>query len=261
MHLRPLDSPGSRAAKLAVEDNERLAHFLDTIGRDAGMLVLLGDTFNFWFERRGKVVGDYLATLSLLKVASEKGLEIHHVSGNRDFIVGEGLGFDAATRYPGFFRLKRGFTVSRLVDFGIEPHGPRFRFHHKGKTVSCVHGDALCGNQRLFMGLRWLLQGPIGRVTLRRMPWSLIKTFVPFVQGRVKKRRTIRDPGAVFAEASLKREIAMGADLLLCGHIHALYERDVEVAGRTGKMMAIPAWLDGYYGVLEDGEVRVETFP
>ena len=261
MHLKPLDCPGLRAARQAAADNERLAGFLETVGRDAGMLVLLGDAFSFWFERHSRVVGDYLATLSLFKAASEKGLAIHHVSGNHDFVVGDGLGFDAGTRYPGFFRLRRGFTVSRLVDFGIEPHGPRFCFHHQGRMVACVHGDSLCGKQRLHMLLRWIMQGPLGRMVMRWMPWPVVKTIVPFAQGGMKKTRADRDPERIFAEASLKREIALGSDLLLCGHIHEAHTRDIEVAGRTGRMEVIPAWLDGHYGVLENGETRVETFP
>ena len=260
MHLKPLDSRRANVVKLAMEDNERLAAFLDSVARDAGMLILLGDTFNFWFERRSHVVGDYLAALSLLKLASDRGLAIHHVSGNRDFVVGEGLGFDASTRYPGFLRYKRGFTVSRLVDFGIEPHGPRFRFHHRGKTVACVHGDALCGKQKLFMALRWLTQGPLGRIAMRLSPWSLAAAVIPLLQNKIGKRRVISDPERILVDAKIKWEVAMGADLLLCGHLHRPYSRTVEIAGRVGRMEVIPAWMDGYYGVVENGELRVEQF-
>lgn len=260
MHLRPLDSPNPAAAARAVADNERLGRFLAEAAEGASTLILLGDTFNFWFERRSRVVGDFYAALNLFKLASEKGLFIHHVCGNRDYAVGEGLGLDPTTRFPGFLGLKKGFTVSRLADFGIEPHGQRFRLHQAGKTVTFVHGDALCGQQRGFMFLRWILQGPIGKTGMRWLPWSFLETASVQLQGKMKKRRRRVDPDAVFSEQTIKREIAMGGDLLVCGHIHDYYEREVEVAGRRGRMYAVPAWMDGYYGILEDGQLRVEQF-
>lgn len=260
MHIKPLDAPNPIAREMAVRDNERLASFLSSIDSKTSMLVLLGDTFNFWFERRGKIVGDYYATLNLFKAAAERGLDIHHVSGNRDFVVGEGLVLDPTTRYPGFFRMKSGFTVSRLCDFGIEPHGPRFRFHHAGKTVCCVHGDALCAGDHMYMLLRYFLQGWPGRTIMRLSPWFMADAVFGRQQGRVGIRRRKTKPANLFHAGAVWKEMAMGADLLLCGHIHMHYEQDVEVAGRMCHMAALPAWLDGGYGYLEGGRLHIETF-
>ncbi len=260
MHLKPLDASRAGAREMAVRENERLARFLTFIEGKATSLILLGDAFNFWFERRSKVAGDYYTPLSLFKLAAEKGLEIHHVSGNRDFAVGEGLGFDPLTRYPGFLRLKKGFTVTRMADFGVEPHGPRFRFHQAGKTVSCIHGDSLCTGQRLFMGLRWCLQGPLGRCMGRWTPWPIMQFLVSWQQGRTAARAPSPRAGGMLANEAARREMLMGADLVICGHIHARHRREVDVAGRRGILEALPAWMDGWYGVLEGGEVRVEEF-
>ena len=260
MHLKPLDAPATAARRLAVEGNERLAAFLSEIEGKTTRLILLGDTFNFWFERRGRFVGDYLAALSLFKAAADRGLEIHHVCGNRDFVVGEGLGIDSAVRHTGFFRLKSGFTVSRLVDFGIEPHGTRYRLHQAGRTVVCLHGDSLCSGDRLFMLLRWLLQGPIGRRVFLRTPWWLVEPMIALEQGRIGVRTALRRPEEILSESALLDEVAKGADLLVCGHVHARFSRDIPFSGRMGRVEAIPTWLDGWYGIIERGEVRVERF-
>lgn len=259
MHLKPLDAVNSRAREAAVRENEALARFLSHIDGRGKVLVLLGDAFNFWLERRGKIAGDYYASLSLFKLAADNGLEIHHVSGNRDFVVGEGLGFDPLSRYSGFLGFKSGFTVSRLTDFGIEPHGPRFRFHHGGKTVCCVHGDSFCRKDRAFMALRWLLRGPVGIRFARYAPWALLESLASRCQSRLGIMGKGR-AGDLFDETLVKREFAMGADLLLCGHIHCGYERDVEVAGRRGRLVALPPWLEGWYGVLDGEGLRVEKF-
>ncbi len=260
MHVKPLDAPNPAAREMAVADNERLARFLAHIGDKEAGLVLLGDTFNFWFERRSHVVGDYSATLALFKAAADEGLEIHHVSGNRDFAVGEGLGFDPLTRYPGFLRYRKGFTVSRLADYGIEPHGPRYRFHQAGRLVTCVHGDAFCTRERLFMLLRWSLQGPIGRTVMRRAPWCLLDCVFGRCQGRVRVRNGGRRPIELLDEKAVRKELAMGGDVLLCGHVHAQHEKDIEMPDRTCRLHVLPAWLDGGYGIMENGELRVERF-
>ncbi|MDR0362739.1 MAG: metallophosphoesterase [Planctomycetota bacterium] len=260
MHLRPLDVKNARIRERAIRDNERLAAFLASMEGRAQTIVLLGDTFHFWFERRSLVVGDYYTALSLFKAASERGMDIHHVRGNRDFAVGEGLGLDPGSRFPGFFRFRSGFTVSRLVDFGIEPHGPRYRLHTDGKSITCIHGDSFCTDQKVFKALRWLLTGPIGRTAMKYMPWSLATFLASSAQNAEPRSGHHNDPGSLLADAPIKREIAMGADLILCGHIHAAHERSLEAAGRHGRLIAIPTWQDGYYGLLANGEVEIHRF-
>ncbi|MCL2000421.1 MAG: hypothetical protein FWG74_03220 [Planctomycetes bacterium] len=260
MHLKPLDAPRAAAREMAVRDNERLARFLAFIEGRASSLILLGDIFNFWFERRSKVMGDYYTALSLFKLASNNGLEIHHISGNRDYAVGEGLGFDPLTRYPGFLRLRNGFTVSRLADFGIEPHGHRFRFHQAGKTVSCIHGDSLCTGDLMFMALRWALQGPLGRFAMRWAPWSAISFLVGWQQGITGVRVPSFKVDDMLSREAVRREMLMGAELVVCGHFHTRHRCEMTAANRQGVLEVIPSWLDGWYGVMENGEVRVERF-
>lgn len=261
MHIKPLDAVTAHARELAVRDNERLAAFLEHIDDRASALVLLGDTFNFWLERKSKVIGDYSAALALFKAAADRGLAIHHVSGNRDFIIGEGLGFDPLTRYPGFIKYAGGFTVSRLVDFGIEVHGPRYRFHQAGKTVACLHGDALCTGDVPFMALRWMLQGPLGRTFFKYCPWPFLRRIIRKQQARTKVRAADnKRPASLFNPNAVRHEMAMGADLLVCGHIHNQHEEAFTVADRECRLTVLPAWLDGAYGIVENSEVRVEEF-
>lgn len=263
MHLKPMDAPDAHARRLARRDAERLEEFLAHITRTdetPATLILLGDTFNFWLERKSRYIGDYSAVLGLFKEAADKGLVIHHVSGNRDFIIGEGLGFDPISQYPGFIKYRGGFTVSRLVDFGIEVHGARYRFHQGGKTVTCLHGDSLCTRDLPFMCLRWALQGPVGRTFFKYSPWGFLKWLIRRQQARTGVRAARKAPEAILNQSAVRREMAMGADLLVCGHIHSAHERSFSVNDRECKFVVLPAWMDGGYGVVENGEVRVEQF-
>ncbi len=260
MHLKPLDAPDAEARSLAEREYEQLAAFLEYIEGKAAALVLLGDAFNFWLERKSRVVGDYSVPLALFKAAADNGLVIHHVSGNRDFVVGEGLGFDPLTRYPGFIKYRGGFTVSRLVDYGIEVHGPKYRFHQGGKTIACLHGDALCTGDFLFMLLRWGLQGPVGRMFFKYAPWFVLEHLVRGQQTRTKPRTKILRFEALFRPDAVRRELAMGADQLISAHIHREYAQSFTVADRECRLVSLPAWLDGGYGVLENGELTVRQF-
>ncbi len=260
MHLKPSDAPGAQIRELASRENGRLADFLAHIDGKASSLILLGDAFNFWFERKSRVIGDYSASLELFKAAADRGLAIHHVSGNRDFVVGEGLGFDPLTRYPGFIQYRGGFTVSRLVDFGIEVHGPRYRFHQAGKTVGCLHGDSLCTGDWQFMLLRGLLQSWAGRAFFKYAPWWCLKRLISRQQARTKERPAAKRHVASFNDDAIRREMAMGADILVCGHTHKTLETTFTVADRESRLVVLPAWLDGGYGVVEDGELRIEYF-
>ncbi|MDR1535620.1 MAG: hypothetical protein LBU64_11105 [Planctomycetota bacterium] len=260
MHLRPLDAPTAAARRRAADDNRRLAAFLSEIDGRPGQLVLLGDTFNFWFERRGRIAGDYFSSLRLFKAAADRGLAIHHVSGNRDYATGGGLGAGSAERHSGFLRLGSGVTLSRLIDFGVEPHGKSFHLRRAGKLVTFMHGDSLCSRDFRFMLLRRLLQGAPGRLAMRWSPWFLIKPAVSLIQAGGNLRIASRRPESLLDPAELSREIARGTDLLICGHVHARLGLDVESSGRRGRLEMLPAWRDGWYGVLEEGKLRVERF-
>lgn len=248
MHLKPLDALTEPARAAAVADNQRLARFLETVDGRARAIVLLGDTFNFWFERGGVVTGDYTVALSLFKAAADNGIEIHHVSGNRDFII------------PGFFPTSK--SASRLTDYGIQTHGPRWMLHHQGKTILCIHGDALCLADKPFMLLRGLLQGPVGRAFWRWAPRTLIDAIVERQQARMPLLRSTPRTGDLFDHESVCREVVHGADRIVCGHIHRQYERRIDLPGGfMGRLVSLPPWLDGWYGYLEGGDIHIRSAP
>ena len=79
MHLRPGHRPGQSAA---------LWRFVSQVrALGAQRLIFLGDTFNFWFERGGRVVGDYDAVLTAFATLAADGVTMDLVSGNRDRLL------------------------------------------------------------------------------------------------------------------------------------------------------------------------------
>lgn len=261
MHLPPADIKSNDARDRLVKENCRLRTFLQTEARNANRLILLGDTFHGWFERRCRVVGDFKESLRLFKEAADKGLMIHHVSGNWDFAVGEGLDGDPVTHYKGLLRLNGRFTISALTDYGIEPHGPRYRFRQDGHYVSCIHGDSLCRQDRLFRFCHWLIRGWPGVALMRYTPWFIATPWAKWYQSHPFRNR-LPDPGSErqLDTRAAEKELLGGGDILVCGHVHYEYRKELTVAGKPGLLLAIPPWANGFYGEMVNGEVHVKRF-
>jgi UDP-2,3-diacylglucosamine pyrophosphatase LpxH len=236
-HLRPGPRP---------EQNERLAAFLRETAAGASRLVLLGDAFNCWFERGERMIGDYAAVLALFTEAAERGLAIHHVSGNRDFVVGAAENDANATRGPPLG--KWGRRPSLLTRHGIEPHGLRYVFEQGGKRVHCLHGDLFCTRDLRYRVLRQLLQRWPGRLAAGFLPLSWIEGTVRNVQENhfCPSYRVPLEWRNIVTAAAVP-EVEAGADLVVCGHVHHDDRRPVAGPTRRGELLIVPPWVAGGY--------------
>ena len=71
-----------RSTSIARE--KRLCNWLDEIARDAGLLYLVGDIFDTWFEYRNVVPKGFTRFLGKLAELSDGGLQIEAFTGNHD---------------------------------------------------------------------------------------------------------------------------------------------------------------------------------
>jgi UDP-2,3-diacylglucosamine pyrophosphatase LpxH len=252
-HLRP----GPRPAQA-----ERLRRLLLERARGAERLVLLGDTFNCWFERGGRHAGDYADALGLFAEAAEAGLRIHHVSGNRDFVVGPADPESAEAENPawaGFFGDGPGRGRSALARHGVVPHGERYVFRQDGLRVLALHGDTYCRRDLPYRALRWSVQGPLGRLAGRIVPWTAADRIVRHLQTKSVEAKHRRPPAYrdIVTEAAAP-DVAAGADLVVTGHTHYHDERPLRAGARSGRLVIVPPFVKGgWYGELAAGEVRI----
>lgn len=274
-HLRPGNPPSVPG------QNNRLARFLREATPGVERVVLLGDIFHLWFERAGRVAGDYAEALGLFADAASGRLTgtpvvFEHVCGNRDFAVGPALPDDSAhprdgdlpaPRWPGFFQGRDAAFPSALARAGIRPHGPSFDFEQAGQRVRCVHGDAYCLRQWMFRVARWGISGWPGRTVDWWGPWSALAAFYGIMQRRPRRffkalppdkeqKNTLR-----IAQTPLEDAVREGVDLIVCGHLHQAFSRDVPLPdGRRGRLEALPAFQDGGYGELVGTEFHIRHF-
>jgi len=184
------------------------ARFLDRLAtRAPARLVILGDLFEYWLETDAAVArhGDVLGRLRALAAA---GWRLDLVRGNRELAAGRRL--EAAS--------------------GCRLHWPRLDLHLGAVRVRVVHGDRLCHDPgyRLFsawMGSFWhrgwqLAHPPAAQDLVAR----LLRAHSRGLQAR---RRMAPRRSRVFIDRRRVQAAARGADVLVAGHIHEAWRRQV----------------------------------
>lgn len=78
---------------LGLESKERetikenlFVNFLEEISSQSGVLFIVGDLFDYWFEYRRVVQKGFFKVFTSLKKLTENGWEIHYIIGNHDFM-------------------------------------------------------------------------------------------------------------------------------------------------------------------------------
>ncbi|MDF1518464.1 MAG: UDP-2,3-diacylglucosamine diphosphatase, partial [Lutibacter sp.] len=74
-------APTVEASKIR---EQKFVNWLDFIKKDADILFLLGDLFDFWFEYSQAVPKGFVRVLGKLAELSDQGIEIHFFVGNHD---------------------------------------------------------------------------------------------------------------------------------------------------------------------------------
>jgi UDP-2,3-diacylglucosamine hydrolase len=63
---------------------DRLVRFLQTARKDAGVIFIVGDIFDFWFEYKTVVPKGFIRILGTLAQMADEGIQLHIFTGNHD---------------------------------------------------------------------------------------------------------------------------------------------------------------------------------
>lgn len=75
---------GAPDAAASLVREKRIVHFLDEIKADAGVIFIVGDLFDFWYEYKHVVPKGYTRILGKLAEITDAGIPIHFFVGNHD---------------------------------------------------------------------------------------------------------------------------------------------------------------------------------
>lgn len=99
----------------------RMLGLFDRVKKENAMLCIVGDLFDFWFEYKHAVLGDYFEILFKLRELIQAGIHVHYVAGNHDLWLNS------------FFEQA----------IGVKVHKNCFSTDVGGKKSFVIHGDGI----------------------------------------------------------------------------------------------------------------------
>ena len=132
---------GAPTKSLSKERESYFIQWLDNIEKDAAVLFLLGDLFDFWFEYKTVVPKGFVRILGKLASIADRGIPIHYFVGNHDLWMKD------------YFETELNILVY---------HKPK-EFIFNSKSFFIAHGDGLGPNDNGFKRMKKLFSNPLAK--------------------------------------------------------------------------------------------------
>jgi UDP-2,3-diacylglucosamine hydrolase len=230
IHLRP-NEPETISAFLT---------FLDGVAERFPRILLVGDIFDFWIGPKHLKRDDYTDVLDRLRSITDAGTQVDFIYGNRDFILGRA------------FERRTGVRVlGRQVDLELG-----------GKKVRVEHGDRIYNRNWKYSVYRRLVDSFVIRSIYKGLPGRISWGLAGGLRSHSSEKGQVRpfeDPEEVRERAvPLIRD---GYDVVICGHLHRVYDLDVTAGDRSGRLIVLGDWSDSNrYLEYRDGEFSLVPF-
>nr|WP_206370849.1 UDP-2,3-diacylglucosamine diphosphatase [Solimonas marina] len=189
---------------------EGFLHFLAGPARKAEAVYILGDLFEYWV---GDDVGlvDYAPEIKALRDLTDRGVRVHFMAGNRDFLVGQR--FAAAT------------GVTLLEDPLVVTLG--------GVPTLLSHGDRYCTDDRGYQRWRRFSRNRVAQWLFRRLPQTrrhAIAGGLRHQSGAEKRNKpsAIMDVNDVAIRTALTRQVVTR---MIHGHTHRPADHLLQLRG------------------------------
>lgn len=198
--------------------------FLDWLDAlSAPRLVVLGDLFDTWIGPKQRRIPGSAAVVDALGRLAARGVELHVVPGNRDFLLGKDL-----ERWTGAEVHAEGLV--------IESEG--------GGRSLLVHGDELCTLDLDYQAYKRRIQAPLMRRWLPRLPLGVLRRIAARL--RANSERSVPRKGdqekSMQADAALALVRAAGAQHLICGHAHRYRDEHTGAGDEALHWIVLDGW-------------------
>lgn len=212
LHLQA-STPASTAAFM---------RFLSGPARQAEVLWILGDLFEFWIGDDDIRDPFHLSIVDALARLSSAGVQIRIMVGNRDFLLG-----------PDFARACGGELVSEpaMLQFGSERH-------------VLVHGDAECTDDHAYQRYRRRVRAPLTIWLLNHLPLSWRRRIAQRIRRGSEFRKQL-GTGAYsdLAQPEVERLLKhYQARVLIHGHTHRPACHRFRLDQRDCERWVLPDW-------------------
>ncbi|AJC49215.1 UDP-2,3-diacylglucosamine diphosphatase [Allofrancisella guangzhouensis] len=207
--------------------------FLDKISSNENILFILGDFFDYWIGDNHKDKFYHQIT-TWLKQASDKGLKIYFMHGNRDFLIGKK------------FAKCSGVTIVK------DP----YYLNIADKKILFSHGDLFCTDDKSYQTYRkWIAYNKPLRFLFRRLPLFLREKTAKNVRSHsyVKNRR---QPNIDVTSIGIEK-YRKDYNIVIHGHTHRMAihkEKD-----HTRYVLGDWFKTGNYIKISKDGEITQHT--
>lgn len=224
------------------ETGRLFLRFLREQGKGIESLYILGDLFEVWLGDDA-ILPAYQPFLEALRDLGERGVSLHVMRGNRDFLMGES------------FASLTGATL--LEDPTAVSLG--------GIPTLLMHGDLLCTDDVAYQEFRAMVHDPAWQRAL--LGKSMEERLNMARQLREESRSATRGKSAEIMDVNQEtveqflREF--GASQLIHGHTHRPAEHRFTLDGHPVTRFVLPEWSSRRGGGalrLRQGELRFESY-
>lgn len=189
-------------------------------------LVLAGDLFDLFVGNKKVFIDRYAEFLKALGEASERGVLLHYIEGNHDFLI------------------EKAF---RSVP-GLHLHDHHVEIAAGGKKFFVAHGDTIDREDYSYLFLRAFFRSPVMKILVRLVPGTWLDEFGKFSSKKSRTRKPILPSQlplkrmerlrTVYRSYAAER-LAQGFDFVVLGHCHDLDEMFFNIGGRSGQYVNV----------------------
>lgn len=232
---------GAAALSDPMGTERRVVRFLDTLGKDCAELFLMGDIIDYWFEYRYVVPRGFTRFLGKLGELSDRGVRVHWFTGNHDIWIRD------------YIPSETGAVVHR---------GPEV-VERQGRRLFLAHGDGIGDDSRSYR----LMSRFFHNRTCQRLFAAIHPRWtVAFAHAWSRHSRSSGDEQPDFLGEDREHLVRFAKDYLrhhdidyfIFGHRHIMLDL---MLSRRSRVVILGDWMRHFsYAVMEDGELRLDTF-
>ena len=224
-----------------MEREKLFVSWLDEIKKDAGILFLMGDVFDYWFEYKRVVPRGFCRALGKIAELVDSGIPVHFFTGNHDVWV-----FDYLP-----------------TELGVQVHYNEMRVTFSGKHFFLAHGDGLDPFDKGYHFLKKLFTNRFLQWAFARLHPNLgISLALAWSKkSRLTKGMCIPFKGEekeglyLFAKSVLEHE---EVDYFIFGHRHLLLNLPLE---KNSRYINLGDWISHFsYGVFDGENFELKTY-
>lgn len=234
---------GAPSFKASLPREQKFVKWLDEIKEDAGVIFLLGDLFDFWFEYKTVIPKGFTRTLGKLAELSDAGVKIYYFVGNHDLWM------------SGYFEEELNIEVF---------HKPQ-EFIFNNTSFFIGHGDGLGPGDKGYKRMKKVFTNSVSKWFFRWLHPDLGVKLAQYLS--VKNKLISGDDDVTFLGEEnewlvqyCKRKLeTKHRDYFVFGHRHL----PLEIAlNEQSKYVNLGDWITYFtYGVFDQEKLRLETYP